>query len=102
MPPWGGGRLGERSEVPCWNALESSGASPMRSVLAFAFVVLIAATAVPRYYGRGVTAPVPAAPAARVARPAPSTSASSYGTMTIQSSPNGQFNVNAVVDGRHM
>jgi aspartyl protease family protein len=74
----------------------------MRSVLAFAFVVLIAATAVPRYYGRGVTAPVPAAPAARAARPAPSTAASSYGTMTIQSSPNGQFNVDAVVDGRHM
>jgi aspartyl protease family protein len=76
----------------------------MRSVLAFAFVVLIAATAVPRYSGsvKGVTAPVPAAQAVRAARPEPSNSGANNRTMTIPSGPNGQFSVDAVVDGRRM
>ena len=75
----------------------------MRSVLAFAFVVLIAATAVPRFYTstKGTTAAVPAA-RATPARSEPSTSGAAYRTMTIQSDPNGQFSVEATIEGRRM
>jgi aspartyl protease family protein len=73
----------------------------MRSVMALAFVVIIAAAAVPRYYSttKGLTAAAPAVPAAR--REA-STSAENYRTMTIQSGANGQFSVDATVDGRRI
>jgi aspartyl protease family protein len=73
----------------------------MRSVMAFAIVALIAATAVPRYYvsTKGVSAAAPAAPAAR---PVASTSAMGYRTMTIERGRNGHFSVEAVVDGRRM
>jgi aspartyl protease family protein len=76
----------------------------MRSVLAFAFVVLVAAVAVPRYYDsmKGVTAAAPAARATPAARPEASTSAANYRSMTIQSSANGQFSVEATVEGRRM
>ena len=45
----------------------------MRSMLAFAFVVLAVAVAVPRYYSstKGVTAAAPAARTAAAARPEP-------------------------------
>ena len=76
----------------------------MRSMLAFAFVVLIVATAVPRYYGsmKGATAAAPAVRTAAVARPEPSTSGANYRSMTIQSGANGQFSVEATVEGRRM
>jgi aspartyl protease family protein len=76
----------------------------MRSVLAFAFVVLIAAVAVPRYYGniQTVTAAAPAVRATPATRPAASTSAANYRSMTIQSGANGQFSVEATVEGRRM
>jgi aspartyl protease family protein len=76
----------------------------MRSVLAFAFVVLIVAVAVPRYYSspKPVTAAAPPARTTAAARPEPSTSGANYRTMTIQSGPNGQFSVEATVEGRRM
>jgi aspartyl protease family protein len=74
----------------------------MRSVLAFAFVVFIAAVAVPRYVDnmKSVTAAAPAARAARAE--APTTSGANYRSMTIQSGANGQFSVQATVEGRRM
>ena len=73
----------------------------MRNLMAFAFVALIVAVAVPRYYSstKGVSTAAPAAPAAR---PEASTSAANYRTMTIQSGRNGQFSVEATVEGRRM
>jgi aspartyl protease family protein len=75
----------------------------MRSMMAFAFVALIAATAVPRYYGSTkVTAAAPAPARAPVTRLDASTSGANNRTMTIESSPNGQFSVDATVDGRRI
>ncbi len=77
----------------------------MRNVMAFAIVALVAAAAVPRFYvtTKAVPAAAPAAPAAPAARRATAASATSYpSTMTIERSANGQFSVDAVIDGRRM
>jgi len=74
----------------------------MRSVMAFAFLALVAALIVPRLHvGNGATAAAPAAPSASAPTEAAS-SAAAYRTMTIQRGSNGHFNVEAEVDGRRM
>ena len=74
----------------------------MRSVMAFAFLALVAALIVPRLHvGNGATAAAPAGPSASAQTEAAS-SAAAYRTMTIQRGSNGHFNVEAEVDGRRM
>jgi aspartyl protease family protein len=69
----------------------------MRSILAFAAVVLIVAAFVPRLYTR--EAPAPQAHAA-VVQPAP---AANYGrSVTLQKAANGHFETEAIIDGRRM
>jgi aspartyl protease family protein len=69
----------------------------MRSILAFAAVVLAIAAFVPRLYTK--EAPAPQARAAVVA-PAP---AAAYGrSVTLQKAANGHFMTEAIVDGRRM
>jgi aspartyl protease family protein len=73
----------------------------MRSVMVFAFLALVAAGIVPRFYvgTNGATAAAP--PAASLPNEA-SSAAANYRSMTIRRGPNGHFNVEAEVDGRHM
>jgi aspartyl protease family protein len=76
----------------------------MRSVMVFAFLALVAAGIVPRFYvgPNGATAAAPAAsPAASTPNEA-SGSGANYRSMTIRRGANGHFNVEAEVDGRHM
>jgi aspartyl protease family protein len=69
----------------------------MRSILAFAAVVLAIAAFVPRLYTKEL--PAPQARAAVVA-PAP---AATYGrSVTLQKAPNGHFMTEAIIDGRRM
>jgi aspartyl protease family protein len=73
----------------------------MRSVLVFAFLALVAAAIVPRVYvDNGATAAATPAPPPEESMPA--SSAANYRSMTIQRAPNGHFNVEGRVDGRHM
>ena len=74
----------------------------MRSVMVFAFLALVAAGIVPRFYaGHGATAAAPATPPEAAAQNEAASSAANR-TMTIQPGSNGHFNVEAEVDGRRM
>ena len=74
----------------------------MRNVMTFAFVALVAAGVVPRFYANVNGRPAAAATAAPAAQAEAPSSSSSYGTMTIERGANGHFRVDAVVEGRRM
>jgi len=78
----------------------------MRNVMIFAFLALVMAVVVPRYYGRmsapaATDANVAAAPAAAPAD-APAMSSGYSHSMTIEPGQNGHFSIEAEVDGRHL
>src|ERR1700757_1398688 len=73
----------------------------MRSVIAFAVVALVAGGIIPRYYTR---ASHDAEMSANVvhAAPAAETASANSRSMTIRRGDNGHYNVEGLIDGRHM
>jgi aspartyl protease family protein len=76
----------------------------MRSVMVFAFLALVTAGIVPRFYAgsNGAKAGAPAAAPVASNPNEASSSGAAYRSMTIRRGANGHFNVEAEVDGRRM